>query len=96
MLQHHYVLAAGQQGDHRSRGCSAARRRRLIKAPKKLGKLDGQIVHINDNKEWELGKLHKIKTKEVPAPTGGMTKVRHHYKSKNATHGQFFRLRLRK
>ena len=42
-------------------------------------------MHLNDDKEWELGKLHKIKTKEVPAPTGGMTKVRHH---------QFFRLRL--
>ena len=66
----------------------------FIKALKKLGKLDGQIVHLNDDKEWELGKLYKIKTKEVPAPTGGMTKVRHHYKFKNATRDQFFRLRL--
>ena len=49
----------------------------FIKSLEKLGKLAGQIAHINDDKKWELGKLHKFKTKEIPAPAGGMTKVRH-------------------
>ena len=66
----------------------------FIKSLKKLGKLASQIAHINDAKEWELGKLHKLKTKEIPAPAGGMAKVRHQYKFKNITRDQFFRLRM--
>ena len=41
-----------------------------------------------------VGKLHKYKSKEIPAPTGGTVGTRHLHKFKNATRDQFFRLRL--
>ena len=37
---------------------------------------------------------YKYKLKEIPAPTGGTVGTRHLNKFKNATRGQFFRLRL--
>ena len=82
------------------RTCLALPWRILVSRPLAIAETTwyhGQIVHLNNDdkdKEWELGKLHKTKTKEAPAPTGGMTKVRQHYKFKNATRDQFFRLRL--
>jgi len=65
----------------------------FIKSLKVLGKVNAQIAHVNDDGIWEVGKLHKYKAMEIPAPTGGTVKVRHMFKLKNATRDQFFRLR---
>ena len=59
------------------------------------GKLAGQIAHINDDKKRELGKLrNKFKTKEIPAPAGGMTKVRHQQVQERDARPFFLRLRM--
>ena len=65
----------------------------FIKSPKVLGKVNAQIAHVNDQGIWEVGKLHKYKAMEIPAPTGGRVKVRHMFKLKNTTRDHFFRLR---
>ena len=66
----------------------------FAKSLKTHGKTDAQIAHVNNKCTWEVGKLHKYKPKEIPALTGGTVGTRHLHKSKNATRGQFFRLRL--
>ena len=66
----------------------------FTKSPKTLGKTDAQIAHVNDEGTWEVGKLQKYKSKEIPAPTGGTIgtcHLRKLHKLKNATRGQFFR-----
>ena len=66
----------------------------FTKSLKALGKTDAQIAHVNDEGTWEVGKLHKYKPKDTPAPTGGTAGTPHLHKFKNATRDQFFRLRL--
>ena len=49
---------------------------------------------MNDDGEWETGKLYKIKTKLIPAPAGGVVKTRFLYKFLcPSVCDQFYRLR---
>ena len=35
-----------------------------------------KLAHVNDDGEWETGKLYKIQAKHIPAPAGGVVKTR--------------------
>ena len=37
-----------------------------------------KLAHVNDDGEWETGKLYKIQAKhiDIPAPAGGVVKTR--------------------
>ena len=48
----------------------------FTKSLKALGKTDAQIAHVNDEGTWEVGKLHKYKSKEISAPTGAAPSAR--------------------
>ena len=53
-----------------------------------------KLAHVNDDGEWETGKLYKIQAKHIPAPAGGMVKTRFLYKFLcPSVRDQFYRLR---
>ena len=53
-----------------------------------------KLAHVNDDGEWETGKLYKIQAKHIPAPAGGVVKTRLLYKfSSPSVRDQFYRLR---
>ena len=53
-----------------------------------------KLAHVNDDGEWETGKLYKIQAKHIPAPAGGVVKTRFLYKFLcPSVRDQFYRLR---
>ena len=52
-----------------------------------------KIAHIDDDGEWDMGKLIKTKSKEMPAPTGGTKRTGFAYKFRTSTKECWFRLR---
>ena len=52
-----------------------------------------KIAHIDDDGVWDMGKLIKTKSKEMPAPTGGTKRTGFAYKFRTSTKECWFRLR---